>query len=79
MTHAHAQKMVEQRRDMLASVARDISPALLHALEKKIEYEHQSLVAMIESDAKTEAVRKELNKTLKSEYFIQKKLDISLI
>lgn len=79
MTHAHAQKMVEQRRDMLASVARDIGPALLHALEKKIEYEYESLVAMIESDAKTEAVRKELNKTLKSEYFIQKKLDVSLI
>lgn len=79
MNHLGAQKISQQRNAMLQTIARDITPALYEALEKKMEYEHASLLAIIESDTKADAMKKELNKTLKSEYFIQKRLDISHI
>jgi hypothetical protein len=79
MNHLDAQKIAQHRKHMLSSLLSDISPTLSEALEKKIEYEHQSLLAIIEIDTKADAVQKELNKTLKAEYFVQKKLDISHI
>ncbi len=79
MNHLDVQRIVDERAKMLSSIAHDISSPLLEALKKKLAYEHASLLAIIESDTKADAARKDLNKTLKAEYFIQKTLDVSHI
>jgi len=72
MKHLDAQKISEKRNGMLASLLGYISPSFHEALQRKIEYEHDSLLAIIESDTKAAHATRELNKTLRSEYFVQK-------
>ncbi|MDP3645629.1 MAG: hypothetical protein Q8R25_00895 [bacterium] len=80
MAHLHdMEKMVRERREMLSSIARDISEPLFEALERKLEHEHASFLTIIESEASAVAVNKELNKTLKSEFFVRRLLSKNIL
>ncbi|MBI5004188.1 hypothetical protein HZC00_03785 [Candidatus Kaiserbacteria bacterium] len=75
LTLPQAQSVYTERSEMLASIHADISRTLFDALRTKIEYEREFLLSVVESEAKIAAMKKRLNKTLKSEYFVQKPLD----
>lgn len=64
---------------MLASLLDHISVSLYEALQRKIEYEYDSLLAIIDLDVEATNAKQELNKTLRSEYFVQKRLDANII
>jgi len=66
------------RKDMLRSIESDILPALRDALVAKLEYERTFLLGIVESDSKASATRKQLNKVLRSEYFVQKPLSADI-
>jgi len=69
----------ERRKQMLQSLKGDIRAALYDTLAKKIEYEHDSLHDMLAREAvRVEQTQREV-KVLSSEFFIKKRLDISML
>ena len=64
-----------RRTESLASLKGDITLDLYDAIADKIEYERQSLLEMIEQDAKAAQDRKQRSRALASEYFSLKPLD----
>jgi hypothetical protein len=79
LTPPQAEELFDERRDMLASTREHIGAALYEALCAKIEYEHTSLLKMIDADAKVGQERTRLNKVLRSDYFVQKPLEANLV
>jgi hypothetical protein len=75
LTPVRVEQVFRQRSESLSSIAANIGSALYEALHAKIAYEKTFLLTVIESNAKVTETKKRLNKTLKSEYFVQKPLD----
>lgn len=79
LTPAHVQEILETRRKMLLLLKGDVVVSLLDILDEKIKYENKSLLGFLETDTKTSDVQKKLGEILRSEYFVQKPLDINLL
>lgn len=79
LTPARAEAIFEERKDMLASARTHIGTALYDALRAKIEYEHTSLLGIIDTDAKVGEERTRLNKVLRAEHFVQKPLEANIV
>jgi hypothetical protein len=72
LERAHAEKVLVQRKEMLASIANDLDRPLHEALAGKIQREWQTLVAFVETDARAVEAKKQSRKILSPEYFTQK-------
>ncbi len=79
LTYAGVEHLFKRRKEMLSSIKADIEATLYEALCAKVDYENNSLLKIIESDAKIVDARKRLNKVLKAEYFVQKPLDADIL
>jgi len=79
ITPEHIQNIVRERTAMLRNLSGTIGAALFRAIEQKIEYEHSSLIAIMESETKKAFAQKELNKVLSSEYFVQKRMSADIL
>lgn len=79
LTHSHVQEILETRKKMLLSLKGDVVVSLLDVLDGKIKYENASLLGFLEADTKANDAQKKSGGILRSEYFIQKSLDINLL
>ncbi len=79
VTEAHVDAMYTERRSMLESLGAAIGARLYEALGKKIDHERSSLRSIIERDEAVTETKRRLDKVLKSEYFIYRKLDTHLL
>jgi hypothetical protein len=75
LTPVQVEQVFRERSESLSSIESDIGTALYDALHAKIAYEKTYLLTVIESNAKVTETKKQLNRILKSEYFVQKPLD----
>jgi len=79
LTRECAERVFKQRKEMLVSIKTNVGAPLYEALTEKINYENAFLLTIIESDAKAVDAKKRLNKFLKTEYFVQKPLDVNIL
>lgn len=74
-----AERMYESRATMLDSLAAHINPSLFEALARKIEHERAALVEMFSREEQVVAQKQRLDKVLRTEYFVYRKLDTNLL
>ncbi len=79
LTRERAERVFKQRKEMLVSIKANVGAPLYEALTEKINYENAFLLMIIESDAKAVDAKKRMNKVLKTEYFVQKPLDVNIL
>lgn len=78
-TLAQVEQVFAQREEMLFFIKADIGASLYDALYEKAEHENTFLLAVIEDNAKVMDAKKLRNEVLKTEYFVQKSLDINTL
>lgn len=77
--HENARGMYAMRLDMLHRVRAYVSAEFHETLRKKIAYEQYALNTLLEARADHEVERREQNRILPTEYFVQKQLPSHLI
>lgn len=73
------EELLERQSEMLLSIERDVSPVVFEVLYSKIEAEHQALLEIMALGAQATRRKERLNRTLKAEYFAQRRLDTHLL
>ncbi len=79
LSHEQAEEVMLVRQKMLFSLKGDIDITLFDALDKKLQYERVSLQQLVEADTEVREIHRKLNKVLRSEYFVQRPLDINTL
>ncbi|MBI5644854.1 hypothetical protein HY970_02040 [Candidatus Kaiserbacteria bacterium] len=77
ITTMHAEEIFRARKALLASIRIDIRAPFYDVLQRKIEFERSSLLTIVDDEKKIVETKRKLDRVLKSEYFIQKRLDIT--
>lgn len=72
-------QLLMRQAEMLLSIEHDINPAVFEILYSKIESENKILLDFMEMDAKSAQRKAQLSRTLKAEYFTQRRLDNNFI
>lgn len=73
------EQLLMSQAEMLLSIEHDVNPAVYEVLYSKIESENQMLLDFMKLDAKSAQRKERLNKTLRAEYFTQRRLDSNLL
>lgn len=76
---ASAERMYASRSSMLESLASHIGGSLFEALARKIEHERTTLLGMFEREEKVTAEKRRLDKVLRTEYFVYRRLDTNAL
>lgn len=82
ISHEHtacAERMYASRASMLESLGSHIGGSLYEALAKKIEHERTTLLGMFAREEKVTAEKRRLDKVLRTEYFVYRRLDIHVL
>ncbi len=75
VTESRASEILRSREEMLVSIRPLIPTALYETLLRKINHEYASFIGIVKEESAVTETRKKMNRTLKSEYFVQKRLE----
>lgn len=73
------EELFERQAEMLLSIEHDVNPAVFEVLYSKIEAEHRTLLDIMALSAQSARREERLSRTLKAEYFTQRRLDSDLL